>query len=91
MQSRVPVKNGDKKLYSAKITRELLLYATATTLTTTTTLCASHHSTISSPFTLAYLVARGMKTFPNSSFGAKHHKSHTSLRRKTYKRTRNFA
>ena len=33
MQSRVPVKNGNKRLYPAKITRELLLCATATTTT----------------------------------------------------------
>ena len=35
MQSRVPVKNGNKCLYSAKFTRELLLCATASTTTTT--------------------------------------------------------
>ena len=33
MQSRVPVKNGNKRLYPAKITRELLLCATSTTTT----------------------------------------------------------
>ena len=31
MQSRVPVKNGNKRLYPAKITCELQLCATATT------------------------------------------------------------
>ena len=31
MQSRVPVKNGNNRLYPAQITRELLLCATATT------------------------------------------------------------
>ena len=34
MQSRLPVKNGNKLLYPAKITRELMLCATATTTTT---------------------------------------------------------
>ena len=34
MQSRVPVENGNKRLYHAKIIRELLLCATARTTTT---------------------------------------------------------
>ena len=34
MQSRVPVRNGIKRPYPDKITRELLLCATATTTTT---------------------------------------------------------
>ena len=34
VQSKVPAKNGNKSLYPAKITRELLLCAKATTTTT---------------------------------------------------------
>ena len=37
IQSMVPVKNGNKHIYPAKITRELLLCVTATTTTLQTT------------------------------------------------------